>query len=177
MYLLSSWRRWNIFIKEINWVKYAIKKAKNESKKWAIKKEIIILNHLKWKVSFVPQILKYGDDFFEYKFIEWETLDKIKNPNKEIYKTLLKYSYNLDLLNIEHWELSKPTKNIIISPDKKVYVIDFERWNMYNYNWKNLRWYSQYLLKQWFIKANELKNIFKNNNLNLLYKNLLSKIE
>ena len=113
MYLLASWRRWDVFIEEIDWIKYAIKKAKDKTKKWSIQREIVILNFLKWKLSFVPQILDYGDNRFKYKFIEWVTLDKIKNPSKEIYKNLVKYSYELDKLNVEHGELSKPMKNII----------------------------------------------------------------
>ncbi len=172
MFLLSSGRRGDVFIEEIDWVKYAIKKAKDESKKWALQKEITILKFLKWKLDFVPQILDYGDDFFRYKFIEWKTLDKIKNPSKDIYRQLLKYSYLLDKLKVEHWELSKPTKNIIISPKEKVYIIDFERWNMYNTKYKNLRAYSQFLAKSWFITFEKLKNIMKYTNVDEIYDSL-----
>ena len=172
MFLLSSGRRGDVFVEEIDWVKYAIKKAKDESKKWALQKEITILKFLKWKLDFVPQILDYGDDFFRYKFIEWKTLDKIKNPSKDIYRQLLKYSYLLDKLKVEHWELSKPTKNIIISPKEKVYIIDFERWNMYNTKSKNLRAYSQFLAKSWFITFEKLKNIMKYTNVDEIYDSL-----
>ena len=157
MFLLSSGRRGDVFVEEIDWVKYAIKKAKDESKKWALQKEITILKFLKWKLDFVPQILDYGDDFFRYKFIEWKTLDKIKNPSKDIYRQLLKYSYLLDKLKVEHWELSKPTKNIIISPKEKVYIIDFERWSFNNTKSKNLRWYAQFLLNLWCLDIITLK--------------------
>jgi len=159
MYLLSSWRRWDVFVDERNWIKYAIKKAKDDSKKWAIKKEISILNFMKWQIKFVPQIEKYWDDFFEYKFIEWQTLDKIKNPNKKIYKQLIEHSYILDSLEIEHWELSKPTKNIIITPENNVFIIDFERWNLMNNSWKNLKWISQFLLREKIITLDDIKII------------------
>lgn len=173
MYLLSSGRRGDVFVEEVDGVKYAIKKAKQEDKKWAIQKEIAILKFLKWKIDFVPQILDYGDDFFKYKFIEWQTLDKIKNPSKNIYKQLLEYAYLLDKLEVEHGELSKPTKNIIISEDEKVYIIDFERWNIYNKKSKNLRWYTQFLLNAWFINFEDLKNIMKYTDTEKIYKKIL----
>ena len=177
MFLLSSGRRGDVFVEEVDWVKYAIKKAKDESKKWALQKEITILKFLKWKLDFVPQILDYGDDFFRYKFFEWKTLNKVKNPSKDIYRQLLKHAYLLDKLEVEHWELSKPTKNIIIAPDEKVNIIDFERWNMYNTKFKNMRGYSQFLAKAWFITFEELKNIMKNTDVDEIYdgvKNALS---
>jgi len=177
MFLLSSGRRGDVFLEEVNWVKYAIKKAKDNSKKWALQKEITILKFLKWKINFVPQILEYWEDFFKYKFIEWKTLNKVKNPSKNIYRQLLKYAYLLDKLEVEHWELSKPTKNIIISPDEKVYIIDFERWNMYNTKFKNMRGYSQFLAKAWFITFKELKKNMKYADIEKIYdgiKNALS---
>ncbi len=169
MFLLSSGRRGDVFVEEVDGVKYAIKKAKDESKKWALQKEITILKFLKWKLDFVPQILEYWEDFFRYEFIEWKTLNKVKNPSKDIYRQLLKYAYLLDKLEVEHGELSKPTKNIIVSPTEKVYIIDFERWNMYNNKFKNMRGYSQFLAKAWFITFEELKNIMKYTDVEKIY--------
>jgi predicted Ser/Thr protein kinase len=39
---------------------------------------------------------------------------------------LIKYAYELDCLNVEHGELSRPTKNIIVN-FPQVSIIDFER--------------------------------------------------
>ena len=176
MYLLSSWRRWDVFIYERNGIKYAVKKAKDETKKWAIQKEIAILKFLKWKIDFIPQIEDFWDNFFEYKFIEWQTLDKVKNPDKEIYKQLIEHAYKLDKLKVEHWELSKPTKNIIITPENKVFIIDFERWNLMNNSWKNLKWLTQFLLREKIINIEDIKNIMKIDNLEEKKEYLVSKL-
>jgi len=176
MYLLSSWRRWDVFVDDRNGIKYAIKKAKDETKKWAIQKEIAILKFLKWKVDFVPQIENYWDNFFEYKFIEWQTLDKIKNPDKIIYKQLVEYAFLLDKLNVEHGELSKPTKNIIIWENNKVSIIDFERWNLMNKTWKNLKWLSQFLLREKIITIEDIKKLIEIENLEEKKDFLLMKI-
>lgn len=176
MKLFSSWRRGDIFLKEINWTTYAIKKAKDLSKKWSIQKETAILKYLKWKINFIPQIEEYWEDFFMYKFIEWTTLNKIKNPPKDIYRQLVNYAYILDDLHIEHWELSKPTANIIISENNKVYIIDFERWNMMNKNWKNLKWLSQFLLREKVIDLETIKNLNKIWNLENIKNYLLEKL-
>ncbi len=159
MKLLSSGRRGEVYLVEENWKIYAIKKAKDETKKGSIQREIAILKYLKWKVNFVPKILNYGEDWFKYEFLPGETLSKIKlnlNQLKEVYKILVDYAYKLDLLNVEHWELSRPTKNIIVN-FPKVYIIDFERWNLMNKNFKNLRWIAQFLLWKQIISKQELK--------------------
>jgi predicted Ser/Thr protein kinase len=75
---------------------------------------------------------------------------------KEVYKVLVDYAYKLDLVNVEHWELSRPTKNIIVN-FPKVYIIDFERWNLMNKNFKNLRWIAQFLLGKQIISKQDLK--------------------
>ena len=159
MKLLSSWRRWNIYLVEENWKIFAIKKAKDSTKVWAIKKEIAILTFLNLKVNFVPKIIEFREDWFKYEFIPWETLSKAKLSSKqlkEVYKKLVDYSYLLDLLNVEHWELSRPTKNIIVS-FPKVYIIDFERWNLKNSKNRNLKAIWQFLLWKWIIKKENLK--------------------
>ena len=177
MKLLSSGRRWDVYIQEENWIIYAIKKAKDESKKASIQREITILKFLKWKVNFVPQILDYQDNWFKYEFIEWKTLNKIQNPSKEIYKQLVKYAWELDKLKVEHGELSRPTKNIIISPKEKVFIIDFERWNLMNNSFKNLRAIWQFLANQKIISYEELKNIVKEKEWEKIKNFLLSKLE
>jgi len=156
MKLLSSWRRGEVYITEMNWKKIAIKKAKDNTKKWAIKREITILLYLKWKVDFVPQILDYGDDWFSYEFIEGVTLDKIKDVSKDIYLKLVEYAYILDQLNVEHGELSRPTKNIIVN-NSYVFIIDFERWNLMNKSFKNLKAISQFFLNRWILSIEDLK--------------------
>jgi len=156
MKLLSSWRRGEVYITDKNWKKIAIKKAKDNTKKWAIKREITILLYLKWKVNFVPQILDYGDDWFSYEFIEGVTLDKIKDVSKNVYLKLVEYAYILDQLNVEHGELSRPTKNIIVN-NEDVFIIDFERWNLMNKNFKNLKAISQFFLSKWILSVEDLK--------------------
>ena len=156
MQLLSSGRRWEVYLTEKNGKKIAIKKAKDSTKAWAIQKEIVILKYLKWKVDFVPQILDYGKDWFSYEFIEWETLNKIENTPNQVYLKLIDYAYRLDKLKVEHWELSRPTKNIILNWNK-VFIIDFERWNLMNKSFKNLKALSQFFLKKWFLSVDELK--------------------
>jgi len=157
MQLLSSGRRGEIYLIEKDKKKIAVKKAKDQSKAGAIQREITILKKLKWKVNFVPQILDYGSDWFSYEFIEWVTLNKIKSVKPLVYKKLIEYAYTLDLLWVEHWELSRPTKNIIINENDEVFIIDFERWNLMNNSYKNLKALWQLFLSKWWISKENLK--------------------
>ena len=155
MQLLSSGRRGEVYLIEKNEKKIAIKKAKDNSKVGAIQREITILKKLKWTVNFVPQILDYGPDWFSYEFIEWVTLNKLRSVSPLVYKKLIEYAYMLDELWVEHWELSRPTKNIIINKNNEVFIIDFERWNLMNNSYKNLRALWQFFLsKCWIMKEN-----------------------
>ena len=174
MKFLYSWHRWDVYIQKEKWKTYAIKKAKALEKKWAIKKEIVIINYLKNKINFVPVIKDYWEDFFKYEFIEWTTLDKIKNPSKSIYKQLIDHSYKLDKLHVEHGELSKPTKNIIVSDDEKVYIIDFERWNLLNNKWKNLKAISNFLMNKQYISLEQCKNLKKIKDIDEIYHFLIT---
>jgi len=161
MKLLSSGRRWEVYIIEENGKKYALKKAKDSTKKWSIQREIAILKYLKNKVDFVPQIEDYWDDWFKYPFIEWETLSKSKlnqEQLKTVYKKLIKYAYELDCLNVEHGELSRPTKNIIVN-FPQVSIIDFERWNLMNHNFKNLKSLAQFFLWKWIVSIWDIQQI------------------
>lgn len=159
MQRLSCWHRWEIYTLVENNISYAIKKAKSPEKKWAIIKEIAILRKLRWKLDFVPQIVDFWDDFFKYRFIEWKTFDKIKNPSLDLYAQLIEGAYRLDVLWIEHGELSKPTKNIIISPEGKLHIIDFERWSFINKNSKNLRWLANFFKNIKLLSLEECKGL------------------
>ncbi len=169
-----QWRRGEVFIYEENWSKISKKLALDETKKASIKKEIDIIKKLNnnW-VHFVPQIISYWDDYFEYYYIEGSSFNKVfansddKKKNKLILD-LLKKAYILDKNWIVHWELSKPNANILVD-DMKINIIDFERWKFWDYSWKNLRSLAQWLKNEWYISIWDLKEIWKINKAKDIY--------
>jgi predicted Ser/Thr protein kinase len=163
MKLLAKGRRGEVFVFEKNWQKFCLKKAIDGTKKAAIEKEILILKFLNsHKINFVPQIVEVGEGFFVYKWIEWETLktfskNKTISQLKDIYLKLLQYSRILDELHVEHGELLRPTKNVLVW--KSVILIDFERWNLTNTKNKNLRAFAQFLFRKRIISLEDVKNL------------------
>ena len=135
--VFKKWWRGQIWLKEDGDQKIARKVSIDNSKKWAINKEICILKRLKWVVDFVPQITDSWDWWFEYRFLEGETLKKILknkpfNQYYHLFEQLLQLAAKLDELWVVHGELWNPLTNIIVSKTNKIYIIDFERWTLYN---------------------------------------------
>jgi putative serine/threonine protein kinase len=148
-------------------------------KEYIIKKaeHIRIKNEVKWlkilnKYNIGPKLIKYGKDYFKYKFIKGNfIIDFIeKNNKKEIKKVLLnvlKQCRIMDKLKVNKKEMHNPFKHIIIN--KKVNMIDFERCYKTNKP-KNVTQFSQ------FIMSNNLKNLLIKKKFKIDKKKLLEKL-
>ncbi len=109
--------------------KVSVKVAKDADKLDALKKEINILLKLKGREGF-PQIIFFGEDFFVYQFIEgfpFRTIGKDRNRKTEALRKVLTLAYKLDTLGIDHGELTRIDKNVIVNEQGEVFLLDFDR--------------------------------------------------
>ena len=126
---LSEGWRGLIYTAIWNGQRVSVKVARNAEKLEALKKEIRILQKLKGKKGF-PQILFWGEDFFLYRFVEGIPFGKIQegtHNRKQALKEVLKLAYELDLLGIDHGELTRIDKNVLVNESGEVFLLDFER--------------------------------------------------
>lgn len=168
---ISSGRRGEIYLLEENWKKIAIKKSLDDSKKAAINKEYFIIQKLNsLNIDFVPELIEAGDGWFKYYFIEWNHFLKTFEVNstdiqKKLVLELLEKVYQLDKVGVVHWELIRPHTNVLVSTERllqwdfDIYIIDFERWKVWDFSWTNLRGYAQWLRSKWYLTIDYIKQI------------------
>ncbi len=99
--------------KEYNFLNILYRKGLNVPKPYALiidKKKPIIIR-------------EYIDGLHLREFLNYATIDELRN----VLYHLINLIYNLDLEQVFLDELSRATKNIIISKSLKPYIIDFER--------------------------------------------------
>ncbi len=109
--------------------KVSVKVAKSKNVVKAIQREADILEYLKGLEGF-PYILFRGDDFFVYRFIEgtpYGRLGASGEEEKRILRKVLELAFILDEKGINRDEFSRIDKNVIVSEDGGVYILDFER--------------------------------------------------
>lgn len=182
-----EWWRGIITTEIIDGKKIATKSAKDNTKVWAINKEIQILHYLQeqW-IDFVPQIIDSWDGWFSYEWREGEHFKtEMRNQKWELRKKLivqlLERAYQLDNVGVVHGEFIRPFTNILVwsqmksmksDEEKKliedendleniIYVIDFERGKMGDFSGKNMRSFSQRLLAEWYLSLEECKRVGK----------------
>ncbi|MFN3814327.1 MAG: RIO1 family regulatory kinase/ATPase [Aquificaceae bacterium] len=137
--------------------KVAVKVAKGNNLKYAIRKEAQILTKLRGIKNF-PQIVACGEDFIVYEFIEGLPLEKCCLTNKEkkrVYKKVLELAFLLDKMCVSREEFQRLDKNIIISKGGEVYVIDFERGNVNCTRKKNVPQLIQLFRREGYISFDE----------------------
>lgn len=178
MKVVAKWWRWSI---SKSW-KYATKSALTRNVKWAIKKEILILQKLNnaW-IQRVPQIHEVLDDWFTYEWIEWNHFDNVHlnatdTQKIQLWTSLLSHAYTLDKLWVVHGELHRPTKNVLVWKDHAVYIIDFERWTIRDYSGKNMKAVGQRMSREGYFWIQYLKDLSWKQ-LDNIYESLLRKIQ
>lgn len=180
---ISQWWRGEIFLIEENWKKVVLKKALSKEKYSAINREIQILQKLKVsEITFVPKIIESWDWWFKMNYIEWTHFDKFVESSDTIdmmkaWLQLLNHCFILDKLWVVHWELTKPFSNIIVDVDGNVFILDFERWKLWDFSWKNLRSYAQWLKSRGFLTISDLKKIGEIDNPSDIYDDIKTKIK
>ncbi|MEM0373043.1 MAG: serine/threonine protein kinase [Sulfolobaceae archaeon] len=70
-----------------------------------------------------PYVYEYGKNFIIMEFINGRYLSK--NENLKIIIDLIERAYYLELKNIEHKELNRPWKNVLVS-DLRTWIIDYD---------------------------------------------------
>ncbi|MFH0870344.1 MAG: HemK2/MTQ2 family protein methyltransferase [archaeon] len=99
-----------------------------------------------------PKLIKYEDKKLYREFIEGEPLGKFlaKEEDKRkiisVLLQILEQCRKIDLLGINKTELTNPYKDIIITPENKAVLIDFERCKMTEKP-KNVTQFLQYIAK------------------------------
>ena len=80
-----------------------------------------------------PKFLKYEKGKLYREFVEGEQIGKFleNEPEKEkivsVIKQVLEQCRKMDLLGVNKTELTNPYKDILVTPDNKAVMIDFER--------------------------------------------------
>ena len=86
-------------------------------------------------VNIGPDLLDVSDNFLVMKFIagmlfpEWINLLRgrgTKSKVQRVLRAILEQSWNLDELGLDHGELSRAPKHIIIDAKEKPWIVDFE---------------------------------------------------
>jgi lipoprotein signal peptidase/predicted Ser/Thr protein kinase len=177
MQIVAQWRRWSIVKK---W-ELTTKSALTANVKWAIKKEILLLQKLNTAgIDWVPQITSVLDNWFEYVWIVGDHFKTIySNSTKPrqllLAKRLLYCAYQLDQLWVIHGELHRPTKNVLVWDNDRVFILDFERGALNDYSGKNMKAVGQWLSRVWYIGIESLKNLSWKS-LDSIYQELLDTI-
>ena len=176
--LAEGWRGL-IYTAIWNGQRVSIKVARSAEKLEALKKEIKILQKLKGKKGF-PQILFWGEDFFVYSYIEGIPFGKIQegtDDRKQVLKEVLKLAYELDLLGVDHGELTRIDKNVLVGERGEVYLLDFERGREKGKK-RNVTQFLQVLRREGFLSHEEAVNFGKEyrKNSEAVFKALMNKI-
>lgn len=149
MELVSQGRRAQIFRTKEHGKDIAYKRALAPQHRDAIRKEAQILERLQvLQAWFVPVLLHTQDDQFAYQRIvgeAWKTQFPKGTPTQQQFyaQQLLDIAYQLDSRGIVHGELDRPTNNILIDANDKVWLIDFERGWRGDSSGKNMRHLAQ----------------------------------
>jgi release factor glutamine methyltransferase len=99
--------------------------------KGTVNNETTVLEKIN-KKGIGPQLYDSGDNFFIYKYIPGEfILEYLSHANKkeatEIILDVFKQMRILDLMGLNKEEMHHPVKHVIITPQKKAVLVDFER--------------------------------------------------
>jgi len=173
---IAQWWRWEIWLSQQDGKDIATKKALSEEKRWPLLKESRILTLLNeaW-VDFVPQLTQVHNDGFSYErisgehFIDAYTAASV-SEKKSLLTKLLTCASSLDTLWVVHGELLRPFTNVLVS-DGEVFLIDFERWMLWDFSGKNVKHVMQWMHNQGFLDVPTLKNFSK-----LPHEELVSKL-
>lgn len=71
-----------------------------------------------------PKVYDYGRNFIVMDYIEGRNLNK--NEKKNVIIDLLVKAKKLEEKNIEHKELARPYKNVIVKDESFTYIIDYD---------------------------------------------------
>lgn len=129
-----------------------VKILRLDSNRTSLELEADILKRIE-SLGLAPKIYVYREWFIVEEYIHGESFIKYTKrlPNisiRDVYlviKDLLCKAIILDNVRVDHGELSRPKKHIVISPNNKVFFIDFESAST-SRNPKNLTSILQYLL-------------------------------
>ncbi|WP_448588371.1 hypothetical protein [Thermocrinis sp.] len=141
----------------------AIKVAKSAEKEYAIRKESDILEKLR-DYEYFPKLLVKGEDFFIYEFIDGLPFDKLELSPEDrlrIYLRVLDIAFLLDKLRINRDELARLDKNLLVSKDGKVYLLDFDRGALNVKKPHNFTQFLQFLRKEGVIPYEQVVSLGK----------------
>lgn len=154
---------------------YACKIRRTDANRKNMRREGL-LHTLANSIDVGPSLFAYTENFIIMEFIDGLTIiDWIRQQNlsadkvRDIVVTVLKNCYNLDKIHLDHGELSRLDRHILISKYNNVNVIDFESSSNLR-KMSNVTSASQALLLSGVIakRINGLLNISKNEVIQIL---------
>ncbi len=138
----------------------SIKVARTPEVEEAIRKEAEILERLKGLEMF-PQMLKRGEDFFVYRFIEGDLYGKLvlsPEEDRAVLRKVLEAAYLLDRMGIKRDEFARIDKNVLVGEGGEVYILDFERGG-FKRRPSNLTQFLQLLVRKGYLSLEEAKEL------------------
>jgi predicted Ser/Thr protein kinase/lipoprotein signal peptidase len=183
MKLITQGWRGKIYQYTKEWIRYARKEPRFSYTAWAIEKESVILHHLSQFTLPFLAIFEWRDEkWFTYQWIDgrpldtiWSTVDEIKHYH--YIRQLLQIAYKLDQLGVVHGEMQRPMKNILIKDDDSVMIVDFDRWTLWDYSWKNMKAIGQWVVSLWIITVDELRTVTVKKEITSIYNTLQATID
>lgn len=116
-------------IEDHEYVTLKIRRTDSRRKTLAYEAECLALANT---VNVGPKLLGFTDNVLMYKFVEGIILSKWfrqiteLNTVKNVLKNILQQCFRLDMVSLDHGELSRPEKHILITKNNIPYIIDFE---------------------------------------------------
>jgi HemK-related putative methylase len=158
---LTKGHRGLIYTGKLNSKKVAIKvQRKDIAAKGTVNREARMISLLN-KYNIGPKILKKGDNYFVYSFVEGVFIPKFieeagKNEIIDVLKKVFKQMYTMDKLGIDKEEMHHPYKHVVVG--KAVVLLDFERAN-FTKKPKNTTQFCQYVTSKKITVMLAKKNI------------------
>jgi putative serine/threonine protein kinase len=79
-----------------------------------------------------PRLIRVSKNFLLMQFIDgvvlldWLDMHKEKKPLRNVLKDILEQCWRLDNIDLDHGELSKAPKHLIVDKTQKPFIVDFE---------------------------------------------------
>ncbi len=148
-----------------NFGKVALKIRRTDSDRSGMMREARMLQ-LANSVEVGPRLVDFNDNFLLMEFVDGILLPKwIKNVDqigtvdriRDVLRDLMKQCWKLDELGLDHGELSRASKHIMIGTEDKAYILDFETASL-NRRVSNVTSICQYL----FLRSEVAEKVKKN---------------
>jgi len=176
---IIDWWEWRFSYKRIEGITMYDILRKSEEKYEEVWRKITwnTSNNIKISSEFLQSFFRTFQTFKKYLFLDLLQKAYILDKLWIIHWELIRPYKNIILGKSDKFVLKKSEKNsekfwknilsdflwINLSDFPRIHIIDFERWKIWDYSWKNMRSFAQFLLNQWILTLDDVKKLGKLN--------------